>query len=83
MKPNASKGKSRLTNVRNLCSKMLSLTDEERAVDIIFVDLSKAFDTVPHQVFIDKLLKYGLGGQAVGWTENWLGPEGSGQWGNV
>ena len=83
MKPNASKGKSRLTNVRSLCNEMISLMGEERAVDIVFVDLSKAFDTVQRKVFIHRLLKYGLGGQAVGWIENWLGPEGSGHWCNV
>ncbi|KAK4831463.1 LOW QUALITY PROTEIN: hypothetical protein QYF61_017711, partial [Mycteria americana] len=47
-----------------------------RAVDIVYLDLSKAFDTVSHKVFIEKLLMYGLHEQSarcrVRWTENWL-----------
>ncbi|KAK4818078.1 hypothetical protein QYF61_004628 [Mycteria americana] len=43
---------------------------------------SKAFDTVSHNILIEKLMKYGLDEQTVRWTENWLmaRPRGLGQY---
>lgn len=32
----------------NFCNEMSSLTDESRAVDIVFLDFRKVFDTVSH-----------------------------------
>lgn len=29
-------------------------------VDIVYFDFSKAFDTVPHKILAEKLMKYGL-----------------------
>lgn len=48
------------------------LGDEERAVDIVSLDFSKAFSTVSHEILKKKLVKYGLGEQVVSWIENWL-----------
>jgi len=44
---------------------------EGRAMDILCLDFSKAFDTIFHKVFTEKLLLYGLHEQIVRWTENW------------
>jgi len=41
-------------------------------VDIFYLGFRKVFDTVSCKIRIDKLLKYGLDGQTVRWTENWL-----------
>ncbi|PKU33643.1 reverse hypothetical protein [Limosa lapponica baueri] len=46
--------------------------DEGRAVDIVYLDFSKAFDTVSHSILIAKLRKCGLDEWTVRWTENWL-----------
>lgn len=67
------KGKSCLTNLISFYNDMTSLMDEGRAVDIVYLDFSKAFDTVSHKIPIDKLLKWPLlDGQTARWFENCL-----------
>ncbi|PKU34531.1 rna-directed dna polymerase from mobile element jockey-like [Limosa lapponica baueri] len=51
---------------------MTGWIDEERAVDVVYLDFSKAFDTVSHSILMHKLTKCGLGEWTVRWTENWL-----------
>jgi len=46
------------------------LVDKARAVDIVYPDVSKAFDTVLHNILIDKLLKDELDDQTVKCIEN-------------
>ena len=45
--------------------------DEGRAIDV-YLDFSKAFDTVSHNILLGKLRKYGLDEWSVKWIENWL-----------
>ncbi|GAB0178719.1 mitochondrial enolase superfamily member 1 [Grus japonensis] len=66
------KRKSCLTNLIAFCDGMTSWVDEERAVDVVYLDLSKAFDTVSHNILIRKLRKCGLDEGSVRWVENWL-----------
>ncbi|GAB0175994.1 mitochondrial enolase superfamily member 1 [Grus japonensis] len=46
--------------------------DEGRAVDVVYLDFSKAFDTISHNILVSKLRKCGLDEWTVRWVENWL-----------
>jgi len=43
-----------------------------RAVDVVYLDFSKAFDTVSHNILLGKLRKCGLDEWSVRSIENWL-----------
>ncbi|CAM4368421.1 unnamed protein product [Caretta caretta] len=43
-----------------------------KAVDVLFLDFSKAFDTVSHSILASKLKKYGLDEWTIRWIESWL-----------
>ena len=40
---------------------------------ISFIDLKKAFDTVDHQIILNKLKVCGLSGKEITWSEPYLG----------
>jgi len=41
-------------------------------VDVVYLDFSKAFDTVSHNILLGKLRKCGLDEWSGRWIENWL-----------
>ena len=46
--------------------------DEKGQSDLLILDFSKAFDTVPHQRLLHKLSYYGIGGSTHNWISSWL-----------
>ncbi|PKU46225.1 rna-directed dna polymerase from mobile element jockey- hypothetical protein [Limosa lapponica baueri] len=66
------KGKSCLTNLITFYDGMTGWIDEGRAVDVVYLDFSKAFDTISHSILIGKFRKYGLNEWTVRWIETWL-----------
>ena len=66
------KGKSSLTNLISFYDKVTRLVHEGKAVDIVFLDFSKASDTVPYSILLDKLSNCRMRGFMVCWVENWL-----------
>ncbi|CAM5080058.1 unnamed protein product [Eretmochelys imbricata] len=66
------KGKSCLTNLIAFYDEITGSVDEEKAVDVLFLDFSKAFDTVSHSILASKLKKYMLDEWTIRWIESWL-----------
>ena len=52
----------RLAKARNL----------SQQTDIVFLDLSKAFDSVPHERLLLKLQRHGIDGSLLLWIRNFL-----------
>ncbi|KAK4811344.1 LOW QUALITY PROTEIN: hypothetical protein QYF61_027573, partial [Mycteria americana] len=66
------KGKSCFTNLISFYDKVTFLPDEGKAVDVVFPDFRKAFDTVPHNILLDKLSNCEMSRFMVCWVKNWL-----------
>ena len=62
------KGRSCLTNLRAFYDGVTGWVNEGRAVDVVYLDFSKTFDTVSRSFLTGKLRKRGLDE----WTDNWL-----------
>ncbi|RMC05483.1 hypothetical protein DUI87_18676 [Hirundo rustica rustica] len=48
------------------------LVDAGKAVDVAYLDFSKAFNTVSHSILLDKLVVCGLDRSTLCWVRNWL-----------
>ncbi|RMC17464.1 hypothetical protein DUI87_06046 [Hirundo rustica rustica] len=66
------KGRSCLTNLVSFYGQVTRLVDAEKAVDVVYLDFSKAFDTVSHSTLLDKLAAHGLDRSTLRWVRNWL-----------
>ncbi|CAM4646787.1 unnamed protein product [Caretta caretta] len=66
------KGKSCLTKLIAFHDEVTGCVDEGKAVDVLFLDFSKAFDTVSHSILASKLKKYGLDEWTIRGIESWL-----------
>lgn len=55
--------------------------DEGKAVDVVFLDFSKAFDTVPHSILLDKFSSCGISRFRVHWVKTWL--KACSEWGYI
>ena len=46
--------------------------DKRKTIDLLILDFSKAFDTMPHQRLLHKLRHHGIIGKNNKWIESWL-----------
>ena len=65
------KGRSCLTNLISFYLVTI-LVDEGKALDIVYLDFSKAFDAVSHSILLGKLVACGLGRCTLHWVKNSL-----------
>ena len=56
----------------SLIGETLKSLDDGHMVLAVFVDLKKAFDTVPLQLIIDKLMKIGVRDLELDWFRSYL-----------
>jgi len=66
------RGSSCMTNLLLFLDRIMQSVDEGLCVDVVFLDLAKAFDKVPHQRLLEKLSKHGISGKILSTIGNWL-----------
>ena len=66
-------GRSCVTNLLDTLDYVGSFLDSGGHIDVIYMDMSKAFDTVDHGLLIQKLqADYGFGGNLLRWFQCYL-----------
>ena len=65
-------GRSCTTQLLKVVDKWSEILDQGGAVDTVYLDFAKAFDSVPHQRCLGKLEGYGVGGQLLEWIGQFL-----------
>ncbi|CAM5100391.1 unnamed protein product [Eretmochelys imbricata] len=66
------KGRSCQTNLISFFEKVTDFLNKGNTVDLIYLDFSKAFDTVPHGELLVKLEKMVINMKIERWIRNWL-----------
>ena len=55
-----------------LVDKIVEATNNDEITAGLFLDLSKAFDTIRHDILLDEMAHYGIRGLALEWFKNYL-----------
>ena len=66
------RGKSTVTQLLEVYHDILDMLASGQEVDVIHLDLSKAFDKVPHNLLLSKLQLLGLSGSVLQWFTSYL-----------
>ena len=66
------KGKSTSTNLLEYWNTMTHLSEKSLSITVIYTDLKKAFDSVPHDMLLYKLRRIGIMGRTYEWLKNFL-----------
>ena len=64
--------RSTTTNLLACINDWTKLVDTKLSVDVLYIDMAKAFDTVSHKKLLYKLGLLGFGGPLLTWLENFL-----------
>ena len=66
------KNKSTTTNLLEFWNNVTDYVEKSLSISIMYTDLRKAFDTVPHDLLIHKIRKYGISGKTCEWIKEFL-----------
>ena len=65
-------GKSTVTQLLTCYDDWASSRNKSKPTDIVFLDFTKAFDSLPHERLLLKLKGYGIEGNLLHWFRNFL-----------
>ena len=63
---------TQLLHVMDILTKSLDQENEGMPIDVVYMDLQKAFDTVPHKCLLYKIKYYGITGNLLRWIAGFL-----------
>ena len=66
------KGRSTSLQLLQILDKWTELLKNGGQIDVIYTDLEKAFDKIPHKMLISKLSSHGLNKEIISWFEAFL-----------
>ena len=66
------RGRSCLSQLLTYFENVLTRLEENRCVDVIYLDFSKAFDKVDHLILLEKLRLLGITGKLYNWIRSFL-----------
>ena len=58
--------------IHTLLNKFYESIEKDQFLISIFIDFSRAFDTISHDILMKKLYFYGFRGKALEWIHNYL-----------
>ena len=65
-------GKSTQTQILECFNDWTDAIDQNKCIDVVYLDISKAFDTVSHEKLLFKMKRFGFCGPLLNWVENFL-----------
>ena len=66
------KGRSTTTNLALFVSGMIKKLESGKQIDALYLDFSKAFDSLSHGLLVKKLSKYGANDATTKWMTSYL-----------
>ena len=66
------RGKLCVTNLLGVINHISSVLDDGGQVDVVYLDMSKAFEKVNHSILLQKLHMDGFGGSLLQWFQSYL-----------
>ena len=66
------KHRSCVTQLLEVMNDFTNYIDNKKNIDILYLDFSKAFDTVPHERLLNKLKAYGITNNVHKWIQSFL-----------